>query len=394
MRERYSPSPESSLEPVVETFRTLEKNRDYTPLYESARVPAECSPDKYVVFFDPTQTEVALQIEPPHYRTITFENQTIPVAIRGGRGQLTNEVRFAVNVKGVGWLRPSMEGDRTRFHRQERLVKDGATDPKNLGFMTKTEALLALNNSEDLIRNGIDTEIIWNVSSLETIPFRGEHVPITQLIRDNTISNKEYAITIRLLKTNSRLGELQQRPEIIERALSTYKKDMHYNHHRPIENLSPKDIHHEYLEHLMSTLGKNLAHLVNANLIHTQLHGRNITLAGELVDTVSVKSTEPSQWLQSGYDDFRQMVVTAHEFYKDYHRLRLTTETSQTVLYWYSTGFAASLSRTARRAFEQTHGRDLLTLTYDFVRKVAEQKHPPTRRGMQTWEDMTRYLRS
>lgn len=385
---RYETLPE----PVTETFQKLEKGRDYTPIYTNARIPSIFKPEEYLIFFDPTQNELALQAEPPHYRTITFEDKKIPVVMEDDRGHTTNEIRFAVNVKGVGWLRPSMEGDRMRFHTQKRLVKDNATDRKNLGFMTRAEASFAVNNSETLIRHGIDTEVIWNVAALETIPFQGRHVPLTQLIDNGIIDDNKYVITTRLLKTNNRTGELQRRPEILEKAFNAYKNDMRYNLNTPVDHLPPSEIHHAYLRNLMGTLGKNLARLINANLAHNQLHGRNITLAGEIVDTVSVQTIDLPHWLVQGYDDFRQMIVTAYEFYKEYHRLGLTKETPQTVLQWYSTGFAANLSRTTRRSFEQAHGKDLVALTFDFARTIAGQNNPPTKRSMQTWQNMMDYI--
>lgn len=395
MKETFRPEPTEILpQPVTETFQRLEAARDYTPLYQSARVPKVFDPAEYQVFFDPTQNELELQAEPPHYRTITFDDVLIPITKQDIRGQYTNEVRFAVNVKGVGWLRPSMEGDRTRFHTQERLVKDDSYDRKNLGFMSKDEALFAAANSEKLMRHNVDTEVIWYMATLQTIPFRGEKVPIRTLIENNVIANNEYVLMTRLLKTNSRVGEVRQRPEVLEKALTTYKKHMQYNLGRTLEHAQPQDLHHEYLEYLISTLGKNSANLLNGGLAHNQIHGRNITLAGEVVDTNAVSLIELSSWLTQGYDDFRQMMVTAYEFYKEYAELGLTKETPQTVLRWYANAFVANISRTTRHTFEKMHGRDLGALTYDFARSVASQNHPPTRRVMQSWKDMTDYLGS
>lgn len=389
------PPEENSPQPVTETFRKLEIGRDFTPAYESPRVPKVFNPEQYLVFFDPTQAEVALQVEPPHYRTITFENEIVPIVTQDVNGKQTNEVRFAVNVKGVGWLRPSMEGDRTRFHTQERLVKDHAYDPKILGFMEKDEAMLAIPNSEKLMRCGVDSEVVWYVANLGSIPYRGNRVPIRQLIDNGTIADKEYAIMARLLKVNSRMGELSQRPEVLEKALTAYGKHAQYNLELNTQHLRPEEVRHIYLEYLMNTLGKNSARLINNGLVHNQIHGRNITLMGELVDTVSIQSAELPYWLTESYDDFRQMIVSANEFYKEYSELGFTKESNHEVLKWYCDSFGANLSLDTRHAFEKAHGRDLVTLAYDFTRTFADQgTNPPTKRNMKKWADMDNYLRT
>lgn len=387
-------SPEEIIpQPVTETFKRLEIGRDFTPIYESPRVPKIFNPEQYLVFFDPTQNEVELQAEPPHYRTVTFEDAMIPLIRQDIKGHQTNEVRFAVNVKGVGWLRPSMEGDRTRFHTQERLVKDRAYDRKNLGFMTKDEGMRAVVNSEKLMRCSVDSEVIWYLANLGGVPYRGKRVPIRKLIENGVIADKEYVIMARLLKTNNRLGEIRQRPEVLEKGLAAYGKHAKYNLEFDTEHLPPQEVHHIYLEYLMNTLGKNSARLINNDLVHNQIHGRNITLMGELVDTVSIESAELPYWLTLGYDDLRQMIVSANEFYKEYAELGLTKENIHTVLRWYADSFAANLSIDTRRAFEKAHDRDLVGLVYDFTRTFADQgNNPPTKRNMKKWADMDKYI--
>lgn len=396
MKETFSPEvAEATPQPVTETFTRLEIGRDFSPVYASPRVPKIFNPEQYLVFFDPTQNELALQAEPPHYRTVTFEDEVIPIVKQDIKGQQTNEVQFVVNVKGVGWLRPSMEGDRARFHTQDRLVKDNAYDQKNLGFMAKSEAMRAIPNSEKLMRCGIDSEVIWYVANLEGIPYGGKRVPIRRLIEDGVIADQEYAIMTRLLKTNNRLGELRQRPEILEKALAAYSKHAKYNLEFDTEHLPPQEVHRIYLEYLMNTLGKNSARLINNDLTHNQIHGRNITLMGELVDTVSVQSVELPYWLTESYDDFRQMIVTANEFYNEYAELGLTRVDNYTALNWYCDSFVASLSMDTRQAFEKAHGRDLVELVYDFTRTFADQgTNPPTKRNMKKWADMDNYLQS
>ncbi len=283
----------AGLEPRFERFSRLELGHDVKRVVRNERVTSPYDLDRAFVFVNPSGGDLSLLVEPPHLRTITH-----PGIDATYEGERVREPYYAVNTKGVGYLKPTLKGglpldayvDWKRIDEHGRVGAFGFSDADD--FYDPNGG--PLWKSEFLTEAGLRTELFYAAGDLCRVYYQGKNVSVWELQRDGILpSTREFSakIGIRLLKTNTRIAEFKEADDDRARDLMAQAFDV-FNRENADKGLGfPELVLGEpeserlFFRTFFERMGKNLAVFQNVGYIGWHLHSANVTLAAEVVDT-------------------------------------------------------------------------------------------------------------
>src|SRR3989344_4321387 len=282
---------------VKENFLTLEENIDYETVLLNENIKSEHPYQEFAVFISPSLGEKELEIEAPHWRTITHKD--IFTSLKNPYNKILDEdCFFEVNTKGIGYTKASALGQNI-----EDEVYWSAEDQSNehdhgwkvFGLYSKVDYFLykkqdIMDKSLFLHSKGLRTEVYWAVEKLKRIPYRGEMQTTKELKNIGVIpDDRSYQphMAQRVMKTNSRIEELyrsdERREELFVKMFEAYNKEAEFDRYSSLNIESITD-QRKFQEEFIKRMGSNLAVLFCNGYMHTALHSSNITLAAEIAD--------------------------------------------------------------------------------------------------------------
>lgn len=281
----------SGLESKIENFSLLVPERDIEFLKKNKEIKSSVDLDTLYVFINPQNGNQQKYVEAPHWRTISEKN--ITSSFESEQGQ---EFFYTANVKGVGYLKPTLQGksidDYEEWNRLDEYEEDGAYGLSGKGEFFSNDGDLVLK-SKWLIDKGLRTELFASFGRLKNIYFQGELISVKELREKGVIpSQKKFipAIGVRLLKDNTRIEQVKKSsPEqslqffietfdIFNKETKDKKIDL------PEIKIGDPELEKVYFSEFFRRMGNNLAVLQNIGYICWHAHSANVTLAAEIVD--------------------------------------------------------------------------------------------------------------
>lgn len=308
----------ANLPPKQERFSSLLLGRDIVDMKRNKEIVSDIDLDSLYVFLNPSQGTESLQVEAPHWRTVSKEG--IVARFESEKGQ---QVYYTANIKGVGYLKPTLRGqsidDWDDWNRIDEYEYEQGFGLAGKDDFYSNEGDLVLK-SQWLTNKGFRTELYSSFGRLKNVFYKGEHTSVEELRNQGIIpSQKKFIphIGVRLLKINNRIAEVKDTDPVRAQELFTKAFD--------VFNQESLDTHLEYpkiekgntaseklfFKVFFERMGKNMAIFQNIGYIGWHLHSANTTLAAEIVDIGPYES-----WEQCEGDE---------EFIKKYQGIRRGT---------------------------------------------------------------------
>lgn len=261
---------------------------------ESSRPPSD-----FFLFVNPTKGMETAVVHAPHWRSVTTDpGETIWVKERAKKS--TDRVPYyEVNIKGSGFLKPSLEAGNIDAYDTWSVTKQNGDDELTmlLGLAERHDfdrGVGVINDSQFMLEMGMRTELYWTVQELKEIPFRGELTPVETLWEKGVIPEDTHPFqALRLFRTNTRIEEAvanaERRAEIFDAAFATFNRET-ADLGLDLPELDPSRPEHQRLfaKEFHRRMGQNLAALINSSKSHSHLHSSNITMAAEIADLESL----------------------------------------------------------------------------------------------------------
>jgi hypothetical protein len=297
-----------------ERFEQLQEGKDYSVLTENRQVQSSQNWKDCLVFVNPVIGETTLDVQTPHWRSITFEDVNATVKLNNG----SSAQYYAANTKGVGFLKKTdggigdgIESFKTWTPKKGDLP-DEELHHKILGLAPKGEFITPygsmVDNTLAYTEDGMRTELHWGTVELKTIYYQGEPQSIAALRKQGVIPKDPTFIPcmgVRLFRTNTRVQELTEE--------GSYKTDMLWMHTIDVFNRETTDSSLDIplitpdgknisilLRVWAERIIKNLSVLATLEMRHSFLHSANITLAAEFAD---VQTTTPLEHISYPYNE-------------------------------------------------------------------------------------------
>jgi len=281
---------------TTENFLTLKEGVDYTTVLKNTAIESDHKYQEFAVFISPSLGEKEMEIEAPHWRTVS--NKNILTILKNPYNNSEKDCFFEVNTKGVGYTKTKALGANIEdedYWSAEDPSNDHDYGWKMFGLSSRLDYFLykdqdIMDKSLFLNSRGLRTEVYWAVQKLEKIPYKGEMKTVRELkdlgvILDHRLYSPHMAE--RVMKTNSRIEELykssERREELYSKMFETYNKEAKLKGLEILDQNNKED-QKKFQKVFIKRMGNNLTVLFNAGYMHTALHSSNITLAAEIAD--------------------------------------------------------------------------------------------------------------
>ena len=263
------------------------------PMIESSR-PAS----QFFLFVNPTKGTETAMVHAPHWRSVTVPSEVIWVRDRQKKSTFRVPY-YEVNVKGCGFLKPSLEAGNLDAYDKWSVDKPNGQDTLTLllGLAEKNDferGVGVINDSQHMLEMGLRTELYWTVQELRELPFRGAMMPIETLWKQGVIpEGKRPYQALRLFRTNTRIQEAvanaPRREEIFLKAFETFNREtVDLALDLPILDRTLGEHQRLFAREFHKRMGQNLAVLINTAKTHSHLHSSNISMAAEIADLESL----------------------------------------------------------------------------------------------------------
>lgn len=267
------------------------------------------SPSDYFLFVNPSNGTETATVHAPHWRSVTSTSGETAWAKGRQKKSTVRAPYYEVNVKGCGFLKPSLEaGNFDAYDRWSVTKKNGEDDlTMLLGLAERQDferGVGVINDSQYMVEMGLRTELYWTVQELKEMPFRGKLVPVEELWKKGVIPEKTRPFqALRLLKTNTRIEEAVanagRRAEIFGAAFATFNRETSdLGLDLPELDASNREHQRIFASEFHRRMGQNLAALINTGKHHSHLHSSNITMAAEIADLESLATV---RFLESSF---------------------------------------------------------------------------------------------
>ncbi len=300
------------IRPVVERFSTLRAGHDFSMVAKNPLVHCDDTVEEHFLFINPQGGDKQLTVEAPHWRTITEEGHRAVANLSSGK----QEPFYAVNTKGVGYLKPSAKG--YNFDGYKKWYIDDPVGEHDFGYK-----ILGLSAEDDydhgkimekanfLLNSGLRTECYWGVAEMKKICYQGELTDVSKLKTLGVIPNlEEYnpSQAVRLLKINHRIEQVylapERAPELFADAFKVFNKEaLDKGLQLPELHLENPEHQRMFFQTFFERMGQNIAVLLNIGYSHYRLHASNVTLAAEIPDigTMGPWDAEPDEIFTKKY---------------------------------------------------------------------------------------------
>ncbi|MBI2064581.1 MAG: hypothetical protein HYT62_00825 [Candidatus Yanofskybacteria bacterium] len=312
----------AGIRPRPEKFLRLKEGADFTVVKKNEHITSDRDMGDFFVFISPSAGTETKTIEAPHWRTITDEGVRAEVRF-DSEDESKRDFFYAVNVKGVGYLKPSAKG----YPFEEYgtwTIKDedgGVNDDgyKILGLTSRKESFGngdLIDKANFFAENGLRTEVYWAIADLNRLPFRGELVATKELKKKRVLSPRiayQPNQVIRLMKINTRIAEANESSpdrarDMFKRAFDVFNQEGR-DKKMGLPELRIGDAQHEkiFFEEFFRRMGGNLAVLLNIGYHNGNMHSANITLAAEIVDVGTVTNQIEEKYSGVGRTSLKDM---------------------------------------------------------------------------------------
>ena len=292
----------------AERFTRLEKEVDYEFIKTNDKVRSEKSIEDFMLFVNPSGGKEEAVIKAPHWRTVTIPRVKTEV-LRDkmvGDDFVEEHVPFYdLNIKGVGYLKPSVAGENRLDDYDSWITKIDHEHHdfgyKTYGIMSKAEYNFDSNlivNTNYFLQHGLRTEVFWGAARLKRVVYRGRMVTIDELRKEGVIlKRRDYTpvMGVRLLKTNDRIQEAaesdERRASIFKKAFDVFNQESE-DSNLGFPKLDIKNPEHQriYFEEFFKRMGGNMAVMLNIGYMHNTLHSANVTMAAEVADVGTMQN--------------------------------------------------------------------------------------------------------
>jgi len=317
LRQKKSPHPDEyydikgreleGLPEKTERFSGLDWGEDLADIKINSNVTSDHDPRGYCVFVNSSGGEKRLPVRPPHWRTVTHETMaTTEFTTLSGNKRIT-EPFFEANVKGVGFLKPSITGapldEYDTWTPSSRPEHPAWSHYHVLGIAPREEFKLPGGGrhhndicayTQHVHRAGLRTELYWLTAEMKNVYYKGQKRSVEELRQEGVLPRagiNEFIpyIGVRLLKTNDRIAEAsdseERRRSIFERAFEAHRREARfYDENAHQLDMGNREDQKQFMMDFFMRMGKNMAVLLNESLVHNFLHSANITMAAELAD--------------------------------------------------------------------------------------------------------------
>ena len=280
------------LKPKNEMFSRLEADTDWKVESVCSDLESSIKLEDSMFFINPSNGDVSLKVEAPHWRSITQEEIMSKMET-----ELGTEYFYEANVKGCGYLKPTLKGchsieeydDWHRTNEYDILGAYGLADRSE--FFNKEGNIIS--HTKYLIEHGLRTEMYGAWGKLRNLYYQGKKISVQELRDLNVIPNSKDlvpAIGLRFLKTNTRAAEFTDQSDDLSRqfianAFETFNREsVDKKLDLPVANIEDKTTHPTFFSTFLERMGRNLAVLNNLGYSDWHLHSSNITMAAEIAD--------------------------------------------------------------------------------------------------------------
>ncbi len=299
-----------------ERFVRLVPKTDFVVVDRRKTVVSNRTPEEFALFISPSAGGETHVIDAPHWRSITVDAGDKPI-VATSRGTKKEPLAhyYAVNVKGAGFLKPTLEGIDFEKYDSWTALKTNENSHRIIHWVERrrneedsmTTMMLGLAAEEDflgeydvmfqsqfLVEQGLRCELYWTINKLLRLPFKGEMMPIEELARREVIPREEQPHqAVRLFRTNTRIEEVfedgTRRQEIFKRAFETFNRETKDTGSSfPTLDIANPEHQRLWFQEFFRRMGSNLAVLINAGMSHAHLHSSNVTMAAEIADLESL----------------------------------------------------------------------------------------------------------
>jgi len=281
-------------------FSRLEEGQDYVITELNQAVRSARPVQDFFVFINPSLGKEVKMVQPPNWRAVTDQSVPTQVIVIRTIEEIPKETRvdfFEVNVKGVGYLKPTVRDQ--NLDEYESWIKEDHADQEMLG--AKVLGMMSRNTYADMdyvdqsmafVQAGLRSEVYWAIADLKRVPFQGELKTIKELqTSDVIIDHPDFhpVEAVRLLRTNTRVEEAYEaedrRTQIFNDAFITFNKETEAQGlDFPVLSLGNEGHERIFYREFFRRMGENVAVLLNIGYSHYGLHSSNVTMAAEFVD--------------------------------------------------------------------------------------------------------------
>lgn len=386
------------LESSPERFSSLEPSVDWKVESVCRDLKSDIEPEKLMLFINPSNGDVSLDVKAPHWRSITHDMLSARLETEEGP-----EDFYEANVKGCGYLKPTVKGEHSlgeyedwhRTNEYDALGAYGLADRSE--FLNKHGDII--DHTRNLIKHGLRTEMYGAWGKLKNVYYQGKKVSVQEL-RDQEVIPRSTelvpAIGLRFLKTNTRIAEFTDHDdataqEILRRAFETFNhetKDKELG--LPTISLEDPSTHPVFFKTFFERMGSNLAILNNLGYSDWHLHSSNVTMAAEIADigtindAKTVREDEDSKpiahGLRVGYiKDMRDMAYTLATMLRKAEHLGLTIGDRNELFEVCMQGFNETLEDKAIKKIQKAFADDHRKLfEYVMRRSIIENAPLPS----------------
>ena len=280
------------LEPKVERFSPLKEGDDFAVLLRNNNLISTPPAEDEIIFVDPVGGAEERVVEAPHWRAASKDGVKAVF-----QGSSLKDYFYTANVKGVGYLKPTLKGGR-KFNKYDDWKRTDEYGFKGAYGLAEEDDFIdgkenIVEKSSRLIGEGFRTECYGVVAKLKNVYYQGKITPIKELKNKKIIpASKKFEphIGVRYLKLNNRVEEVKESGfdrarELFERAFNVFNKEVKDKGLQfPEIKLGDRLGEEIFFKEFFARMGGNLGIMQNEGLICWHLHASNITLAAEIVD--------------------------------------------------------------------------------------------------------------